>query len=376
MYSDAQRQIQEMARRFAAAELAPTAAERDLSEAFPRKAMEAAGALGLMGMLVSEAHGGAGIGAVAYALAIAEIAEADGACSTILSVHNSLVCTAIETFGSPEQIGRFLGPLAAGKMLGAFCLTEPGAGSDAAALQTRAQRRGHRFILNGSKQFITSGKSADLALVFAVTDPAAGKKGICAFLVPTATAGYEAVRVEKTMGQRGSDHCHVVFNDCEVPAEAMLGEEGEGYRIALSNLEGGRIGVAAQSLGMARAAYKTAVQYAKDRRQFGRPIIEHQAVAFRLADMATAIDAAELMIWRAASLREAGRPALKEASMAKLFATEAAERVCNDAIQTLGGYGYLADYGLERIYRDVRVCKIYEGTSDIQRLVISRQIAA
>lgn len=376
MYSDAQRQIQEMARRFAAAELAPTAAERDLSEAFPRKAIEAAGALGLMGMLVSEAHGGAGIGAVAYALAIAEIAEADGACSTILSVHNSLVCTAIETFGSPEQIGRFLGPLAAGKMLGAFCLTEPGAGSDAAALQTRAQRRGHRFILNGSKQFITSGKSADLALVFAVTDPAAGKKGISAFLVPTATAGYEAVRVEKTMGQRGSDHCHVVFNDCEVPAEAMLGEEGEGYRIALSNLEGGRIGVAAQSLGMARAAYKTAVQYAKDRRQFGRPIIEHQAVAFRLADMATAIDAAELMIWRAASLREAGRPALKEASMAKLFATEAAERVCNDAIQTLGGYGYLADYGLERIYRDVRVCKIYEGTSDIQRLVISRQIAA
>lgn len=376
MYSDAQRQIQQMARRFAAAELAPTAAERDLSEAFPRKAIAAAGALGLMGMLVAEAHGGAGIGAVAYALAIAEIAEADGACSTILSVHNSLVCSAIETFGSPEQNTRFLGPLAAGRMLGAFCLTEPGAGSDAAALQTRARRRGHRFILNGSKQFITSGKSADLALVFAVTDPAAGKKGISAFLVPTATPGYEALRVEKTMGQRGSDHCHIVFNDCEVPAEAMLGEEGEGYRIALSNLEGGRIGVAAQSLGMARAAYKTALRYAKDRRQFGRPIVEHQAVAFRLADMATSLDAAELMIWRAASLREAGLPALKEASMAKLFATEAAERVCNDAIQTLGGYGYLADYGLERIYRDVRVCKIYEGTSDIQRLVISRQIAA
>lgn len=376
MYSDAQRQIQQMARRFAAAELAPTAAERDLSEAFPRKAIAAAGALGLMGMLVAEAHGGAGIGAVAYALAIAEIAEADGACSTILSVHNSLVCSAIETFGSPEQNTRFLGPLAAGRMLGAFCLTEPGAGSDAAALQTRARRRGHRFILNGSKQFITSGKSADLALVFAVTDPAAGKKGISAFLVPTATPGYEALRVEKTMGQRGSDHCHIVVDDCEVPAEAMLGEEGEGYRIALSNLEGGRIGVAAQSLGMARAAYKTALRYAKDRRQFGRPIVEHQAVAFRLADMATSLDAAELMIWRAASLREAGLPALKEASMAKLFATEAAERVCNDAIQTLGGYGYLADYGLERIYRDVRVCKIYEGTSDIQRLVISRQIAA
>jgi len=376
VYSDAQRQIQDTARRFASTELAPGAAARDRSESFPRQAIEALGRLGLMGMLVSEEHGGAGIGTVAYALAIAEIAEADGACSTIVSVHNSLVCTALERYGSPGQRDRFLRPLATGRQLGAFCLTEPGAGSDAAALRTTARRRGDHFVLNGAKQFITSGKSADLAIVFAVTDPAAGKTGISAFLVPTGTTGYQAVRVERTMGQRGSDHCHVVLNDCAIPSDMLLGPEGAGYRIALSNLEGGRIGVAAQSLGMARAAYKAALQYAKERRQFGRPIIEHQAVSFRLADMATALEAAELMIWRAASLREAGLPALKEASMAKLFASEAAECICRDAIQTLGGYGYLSDFPLERIYRDVRVCTIYEGTSDIQRLVIARQIAA
>jgi butyryl-CoA dehydrogenase len=260
-------------------------------------------------------------------------------------------------------------------MLGCFCLTEPGAGSDAAAITTRASRAGNRFVLNGTKQFITSGRSADLAVVFAVTDPAAGKKGLSAFVVPTDTPGYSVARVEHTMGQRSSDHCQIVFENCAVLPEQMLGSEGDGLRIALGGLEGGRIGVAAQAVGMARAAYEAALAYAQERRTFGKPIIEHQAVAFRLADMATSLQAAELMVLHAARLRDQGVPCLKEASMAKLFASEAAERICSDAIQTHGGYGYLNDFPVERIYRDVRVCSIYEGTSDIQRLVISRQIA-
>jgi butyryl-CoA dehydrogenase len=268
-----------------------------------------------------------------------------------------------------------LPPLARGDMLGAFCLTEPEAGSDAGALRTRAERRGDFYVLNGAKQFITSGRSADLAVVFAVTDPQAGKRGISAFIVPTRTAGYEIASIERTMGQRGLDHCQIALRDCRVPAESLLGSEGQGLTIALSNLETGRIGVAAQAFGMARAAYEFALAYAGERRTFGKAIFEHQAVAFRLADMATQLQAAELMILQAARLRDAGLPCLKEASMDKLFATEMAEHVCSDAMQTLGGYGYLADFPLERIYRDVRVCKIYEGTSDIQRLVISRQIA-
>jgi len=303
-----------------------------------------------------------------------EIAAADGATSTALQVHNSLVCPSILRHGTSDQKERYLRSLACGKQLGAFCLTEPGAGSDAAAITTRAARAGNKFVLNGSKQFITSGKSADLAIVFAVTDPSAGKKGISAFIVPTRTPGYAVSRIERTMGQRSSDHCQVVLQECEVLPEQMLGQEGQGLKIALGNLDGGRIGVAAQSVGMARAAYDAALAYAKERRTFGKPIIEHQAVAFRLADMAMSLQAAELMVLHAARLRDAGQICLKEASMAKLFASEIAERVCSDAIQTHGGYGYLSDFPVERIYRDVRVCKIYEGTSDIQRLVISRQL--
>jgi butyryl-CoA dehydrogenase len=332
--------------------------------------------LGTLGMMVPERYGGVGADYVSYALTVIEIAAADGATSTSFQVHNSLACLALLNHGSEVQKERFLRPLASGAMLGAFCLTEPGAGSDAAAIATRARRRGNVFVLDGTKQFITSGKSADLAIVFAVTDPDAGKRGISAFIVPTKSAGYKIARVEQTMGQRSSDHCQIVFEDCEVPPDQMLGAEGQGLKIALANLEGGRIGVAAQSVGMARAAYDCALAYAKQRRTFGNPIIEHQAVAFRLADMATSLQAAELMVLRAATLRDAGVPCLKEASMAKLFASEAAERVCSAAIQIHGGYGYLNDFPVERIYRDVRVCTIYEGTSDIQRLVIGRRLAA
>lgn len=376
MLTENQRQIRDMARQFAQRELAPTAAERDRVARFPREAFAQMGDLGMLGMTVPVEFGGAGTDYVSYALAIMEIAAADGASSTSFQVHNSLVCLPLLKHGTADQNERYLRPLARGEQLGAFCLTEPGAGSDAAAITTRAKKVGNKFLLNGTKQFITSGRSADIALVFAVTDPNAGKQGISAFIVPTRTPGYQVMRVESTMGQRSSDHCQIAFENCEVLPEQMLGEEGEGLKIALGNLEGGRIGVGAQSVGMARATYEAALAYAKERRTFGKPIIEHQAVAFRLADMATSIQAAELMVLHAARLRDAGQPCLKEASMAKLFASEMAEEVCSDAIQIHGGYGYLNDFPVERIYRDARVCKIYEGTSDIQRLVISRQIAA
>ncbi len=368
--------IRETVRHFAQRELAPTAAERDRAARFPKEAFAKMGELGLMGMVVPEEFGGAGADYVSYALAVIEIAAADGATSTLFQVHNSLTCLSISRHGSAEQKERFLRPLAAGRYLGAFCLSEPEAGSDAAAIRTRARREGNRYVLNGVKQFVTSGKNADIAIVFAVTDPRAGKKGISAFIVPTKTPGYRVAKVEHTMGQRSSDHCQIAFEDCELMPELLLGEEGEGLKIALGNLESGRIGVAAQAVGMSRAAYDAALAYAKERRTFGKPIIEHQAVAFRLADMATSLQAAELMVLRAASLRDAAQPCLKEASMAKLFATEMAEEVCSGAIQIHGGYGYLNDFPVERIYRDVRVCKIYEGTSEIQRLVISRQLAA
>ncbi|HKU98791.1 MAG TPA: acyl-CoA dehydrogenase family protein [Vineibacter sp.] len=376
MLTERQRMIRETARQFAQRELAPGAAARDREGRFPSEAFVRMGELGLLGMMVPEEFGGTGTDCVSYYLALMEIAAADGAASTAFQVHNSLACMPILKFGTAEQKERFLRPLAAGRQLGAFCLTEPEAGSDAAAIKTRARRAGNKFVLNGVKQFITSGRSADVAVVFAVTDPAAGKKGISAFIVPTTTPGYTVARVEHTMGQRSTDHCQIVFDDCEVAPDQMLGEEGEGLSIALANLEGGRIGVAAQSVGMARTAYEAALAYAKDRRTFGKPIIEHQAVSFRLADMATTLHAAELMVLRAAALRDAAAPCLKEASMAKLFASEAAEKVCSAAIQIHGGYGYLSDFPVERIYRDVRVCSIYEGTSDIQRLVIGRQLAA
>ena len=366
--------IRDMARNFADEQLKPFADEWAESARFPAEALREMGKLGLMGMLVPEAEGGAAADHVAYALALEEIAAGDGATSTVMSVQNSVGCAAVLRFGTAEQKQRFLRPMARGEMLAAFCLTEPEAGSDAAAIQTRARRVGNKYVLNGTKQFITSGANAQVAIVFAVTDPAAGKKGISAFILPTATPGWRVAKLEAKLGQRASDTAQIVFEEMELTPDLMLGQEGEGYRIALANLEGGRIGIAAQSVGMARAAYEAAVLYAKERKSFGTVIANHQAVAFRLADMATQIAAARGLILDAASRRDAGQPCLKEAAMAKLFASEMAERVCSDAIQIHGGYGYLQDFPVERIWRDVRVCQIYEGTSDIQRLVISRQV--
>lgn len=372
--SEEQAMIRDMARQFARERLAPGAAERDRDSRFPAEELREMGELGLLGMVVPEEWGGAGADAISYALAIEEIAAGDGAISTIMSVHNSVGCAPILKFGDAEQKERYLRPMAVGRMLGAFCLTEPQAGSDASALKTRAVKDGDHYVLNGAKQFITNGQNAGVALVFAVTDPAAGKKGISAFLVPTDNPGYKVARLEHKLGQRSSDTAQILLEDARVPASAMLGNPGEGYRIALANLEGGRIGIAAQSVGMAQAAFEAARDYASDRVSMGVPIIEHQAVSFRLADMATRIEAARQLVLHAASLRGAGQPCLKEASMAKLFASEMAERVCSDAIQTFGGYGYVEDFPVERIYRDVRVCQIYEGTSDIQRLVIARNL--
>ncbi len=368
--------IRDTARQFARDRLAPHAAEWDRDGRFPKQAVTAMGELGFMGMLVPADYDGAGADHVAYALALMEIAAGDGSCSTIMSVHNSVACMPLLRFGTPEQKDRFLRPLARGEMLGAFCLTEPQAGSDAAAIKTRAERDGNHYVLNGVKQFITSGANADVAIAFAVTDPAGGKKGISAFIVPTDNPGYQVASVENKLGQKASDTCQIVFEELRLTPDLLLGAEGEGYRIALSNLEGGRIGIAAQSVGMARAAYLAALDYAQQRETFGRPIIEHQAVAFRLADMATKLHGAELMVLEAAGLRDAGKPCMKEAAMAKLFASEMAEEVASAAVQIHGGYGYLRDFPVERIYRDVRVCQIYEGTSDIQRMIIARQIDA
>jgi len=373
--TETQEMIRDTARAFAADKLAPNAAAWDRDARFPAEAIAEMGDLGFMGMLAPEAWGGGGTDMVSYALALEEIAAGDGSCSTIMSVHNSVGYMPILRFGSDEQKERFVRPMAEGRMLGAFCLTEPGAGSDAAAIATRARRDGNGYVLTGTKQFITSGSRADVAIVFAVTDPEAGKKGISAFIVPTGTPGYTVARTEKKLGQRASDTCQISFDEMRLDGGLLLGREGEGYKVALSNLEGGRIGIAAQSVGMARAAFEAARAYAAERRSFGVSIDQHQAVAFRLADMATRLEAARLLTLQAAALRDAGRPCLKEAAMAKLFASEMAEQVCSDAIQIHGGYGYLEDYPVERLYRDVRVCQIYEGTSDIQRLIISRQLA-
>jgi butyryl-CoA dehydrogenase len=370
-----QEMIRDSVRAFARERLAPFAADWDRNASFPREALAEIGRMGLMGVCVPERWGGAGLDHVSLALALEEVAAGDGACSTMLSVQNSVVCGPLNAFGTDAQKARWLKPLAAGEKLGCFCLTEPHVGSDASAIRTRAERDGAHWILNGVKQFITTGKYADYAVVFAVSDKGAGKRGISAFVVPAETPGYVVARVEHKLGQRASDTAQIVFENCRVPADSLLGGEGEGYRIALSNLEGGRIGIAAQAVGMARAAYEAALAYAKERETFGKPIIEHQAVNFRLADMATQIEVARQMVWHAAALRDAKRPCLKEASMAKLFASEMAEEVCSAAIQIHGGYGYVNDFPVERIYRDVRVCQIYEGASDIQRLVIGRAIA-
>ena len=375
MLKEEHRLLRESLREFAQARLAPFAAEWDRRHLFPQDALHELAQLGAFGIAVPEEWGGAGMDYTALAVALEEIAAGDGGVSTIISVNNCPVCAILMGYASPEQKERFLKPLASGRALGAFCLTEPHVGSNAAALKTTAVRDGDHYVLNGVKQFITSGKNADYAMVVAVTDRNAGKRGMSMFVVPTDTPGYVVARLEEKLGQHSSDTAQIVFENCRVPAANLIGEEGEGYKIALSSLEGGRIGIAAQSIGMARAAFEAALKYSKERTSFGQPIFEHQAVNFRLADMATQIEAARSLVLHAAALRDAGQPCLKEAAMAKLFASEMAERVCSDAIQIHGGYGYVSDFPVERIYRDVRVCQIYEGTSDIQRMLIGRALA-
>lgn len=366
--------IQDMARSFAQEQIKPYASEWDAKGIFPAQALQQMGELGFMGMLVPEQWGGSDTGNLAYVLALEEVAAADGATSAIMSVHNSVGCVPILKFGTDEQKQRFLTPLAQGRMIGAFALTEPHTGSDAAAIKTRAVKDGDDYILNGAKQFITSGHNAGVIIVFAVTDPGAGKKGLSAFLVPRDSAGYEVIRVEEKLGLHASDTCQIALTDVRIHKSLMLGKEGDGLKIALANLEGGRIGIGAQAVGLARAALTEAARYAKERCAFGKPIFEQQAISFRLASMATEIEAARQLVHHAARLKEAGRPCLTEASMAKLFASEMTERVCSQALQIFGGYGYLKDFPIERIYRDARICQIYEGTSDIQRLVIARSL--
>ncbi|WP_295852351.1 acyl-CoA dehydrogenase family protein [uncultured Xylophilus sp.] len=366
--------IRDAVREFSQRELWPHAAQWDRDHTFPREAHQGLAALGAYGICVPEEQGGAGMDYLSLALVLEEIAAGDGGTSTAISVTNCPVNAILLRYGSPQQQRDWLEPLAQGRMLGAFCLTEPQAGSDASSLRTTARRDGDAYVIDGSKQFITSGQNGQVAIVIAVTDKAAGKRGMSAFLVPTDTPGYEVARLEDKLGQHSSDTALIRFDGCRIPAENRIGAEGEGYKIALGALEGGRIGIAAQSVGMARSAFEVALQYAKDRQAFGGPILDQQAVGFRLADCATKIEAARQLVWHAAALRDAGQPCLKQAAMAKLFASEIAEQVCSAAIQTLGGYGYVNDFPVERIYRDVRVCQIYEGTSDIQRLLIQRAL--
>ena len=367
-----QEAIRDALRDFAQAELWPHAARWDREKTFPREALRGLAALGAYGVCVPQEWGGAGLDYLALALVIEEIAAGDGGTSTVISVTNCPVNAILLRYGNAAQKKQWLTPLAQGDMLGAFCLTEPHTGSDASALRTTAVKDGDAYVINGVKQFITSGKNGDVAIVIAVTDKGAGKKGMSAFLVPTKAPGYVVARLEDKLGQHSSDTAQINFDNCRIPSENLIGQEGEGYAIALGGLEGGRIGIAAQSLGMARSALEVAVAYAKDRQSFGQPLFNHQAVGFRLAECATQLEAARQLTWHAAALRDAGRPCLKEAAMAKLFASEMAEKVCSAAIQTLGGYGYVNDFPLERIYRDVRVCQIYEGTSDVQKMLIQR----
>ncbi len=367
--------IRDAVRAFAKAELWPNAARWDKEHHFPREAHQGLAALGAYGICVPEKFGGANLDYLSLALVLEEIAAGDGGTSTVISVTNCPVNAILMGYGNAAQKKQWLTPLAEGKLLGAFCLTEPHVGSDASSLKTTAVKDGDGYLINGVKQFITSGKNGDVAIVIAVTDKGAGKKGMSAFIVPTNAQGYVVARLEDKLGQHSSDTAQINFDNCRVPAENLIGQEGEGYRIALGGLEGGRIGIAAQSVGMARSAFEVALDYAKQRESFGQPIFKHQAVGFRLAECATQIEAARQLIWHAASLRDAGRPCLKEAAMAKLFASEMAEQVCSAAIQTLGGYGYVSDFPVERIYRDVRVCQIYEGTSDVQKIIIQRALA-
>ncbi len=375
LLNEDQRMVREAVRTYVAEKITPFAARWDKENTFPAEALKGLAELGCFGVFVPEQWSGAGLDYLSLAVIMEEIAAGDGATSTIVSVNNCPVASILMAYGNAAQKEQWLKPIASGTMLGVFCLTEPHVGSDAGALRTTAARDGDSYVLNGVKQFITSGKNGDAAIVMAVTDKAAGKRGISAFVVPTRTPGYIVARLEDKLGQHASDTAQIQFENCRIPAANLLGDEGQGYKIALSGLEGGRIGIASQALGMARAAFEAALKYAKEREAFGQAIFNHQAVQFRLADMATRIEAARQLIWHAASLKDAGLPCLREAAMAKLYASEIAEKVCSDAIQIHGGYGYVSDFPVERIYRDVRVCQIYEGTSDIQRILIGRALA-
>lgn len=376
LLTEDQRMVRDSVRAYVQEKIAPKAAAWDKSHAFPASELKGLAELGCYGVAVPDQYGGAGMDYISLAIILEEVAAGDGGISTVISVNNCPVCSIMMSYASEAQKRDWLVPLAKGEMLGAFCLTEPHVGSDASGLRTTATKDGDHYVINGVKQFITSGKHADVAIVMAVTDKAAGKKGISAFLVPTKTPGYIVARIEDKLGQHSSDTAQILFENCRIPASLRLGEEGEGYKIALGGLEGGRIGIAAQSVGMARAAFEAALAYARDREAFGKAIFEHQSVQFKLADMATQIEAARQLIHHAASLKDANQPCLTQAAMAKLFASEMAERVCSDAIQIHGGYGYVSDFPVERIYRDVRVCQIYEGTSDIQKILIGRGLAS
>jgi butyryl-CoA dehydrogenase len=375
LLSEDHRAVQDAVRAYVQDRIAPKAAEWDKTHHFPKTELRGLAELGCYGVAVPTEFDGAGLDYLALSLILEEVAAGDGATSTVVSVNNCPVCSILMAFGNAEQKQRFLKPLARGDQLGAFCLTEPHVGSEAGGLKTTATKDGDHYVLNGVKQFITSGKNGDVAIVMAVTDKAAGKKGISAFIVPTNTPGYTVARIEDKMGQHASDTAQILFENCRVPTANLLVEEGMGLKVALSGLEGGRIGIASQSVGMARAAFEAALAYSKQRVAFGAPIFSHQAVQFKLADMATRIEAARQLIWHAAALKDAGQPCLKEAAMAKLFASEMAEAVCSAAIQVFGGYGYVSDFPVERIYRDVRVCQIYEGTSEVQKILIGRALA-
>ena len=370
-----QEMIRDAVRAFAQEQLWPQAAKWDKEHHFPKEVHKGLAELGAYGICVPEEFGGANLDYLTLAVVLEEIAAGDGGTSTAISVTNCPVNAILMRYGNAAQKKQWLTPLAQGQMLGAFCLTEPHVGSDASGLRTTAVKDADGYVINGVKQFITSGKHGQVAIVIAMTDKGAGKKGMSAFIVPTDAPGYVVARLEDKLGQHSSDTAQINFDNCRIPAENLIGQEGEGYKIALGALEGGRIGIAAQSVGMARSAFECALDYAKQRESFGQPIFNHQAVGFRLAECATQIEAARQLIWHAAALRDAGRPCLKEAAMAKLFASEMAEKVCSVAIQTLGGYGYVSDFPVERIYRDVRVCQIYEGTSDVQKIIITRALA-
>ncbi|MGD1925634.1 MAG: acyl-CoA dehydrogenase family protein [Paracoccaceae bacterium] len=376
MLTEEQILIRDTARDFAQTRLAPSASAREKAGVIEQDVISDLGELGFLGMTIDPDWGGAGTDYVSYALALAEIGAGDASVGTMVSVHNAPVCAVLDRWASDEQKERWLKPLAEGQHIGSFALTEPQAGSDASNLKSKAVKTNAGYTVNGSKQFISSARIGKVTILFAMTDPDAGKRGMSAFITENAAEGFHVVRVEEKLGQKASDSCALAFEDLQIAFEDRIGEEGQGYAIALSSLESGRIGIAALATGMAQAAYEKALAYAQERTAFGKPIFDLQAVQFRLADMATQLEAGRGLLLNAAAKKDRGEPCLKEACMAKLFCAEMAEKITSDAIQTLGGYGYLADYDVERIYRDQKVCRIYEGTDDIQKLLIARQIAA